>query len=721
MAEKEALVFVIDLGQTMAAHESGRDESNFDWGMRYVWDKISHIASMNRKTLNVGILGFRTEETNNIMEDDASYHHIKVIQPLGPCMMSDLQKFRQAMKPSQEFMGDAISALILATSMINEFTKKLKYIRHIILVTDGRAPMDDSDLPALTQQMRDCGIKLTILGIDFDDADQGFKEEDKDEIKKQNEASFRQLALQTNGECANIDEAINELDIPVVKTTRPYKAYDGFLSLGTEGHAPTEYAPNNLMIGVERYFRTKIAAPMVATTIVARRDGQESLKNPTAEDADTGIPSLEAVKMSRTYVIKDPNAPGGKRDVPFEKLAKGYEYGRTAVYISKSDENVTNLETKKSFSILGFVEKSSYDTVLNMGESCVIHARSSEPSSALKLAALATAMENSGAYAVARYVAKDWKEPQLLILIPDSQEQCLYDVPLPFSEDVRRYQFPPLDRVPTVGGGSLTKHQLLPEKALDDAMSDFVDSMDLSQWAIDEDGNPAEYITTENSFNPLLHRIKMAVQNRGVYPERPVSGIPPSLIQFSLPADELVASVEKQINALVKAAEVKKVPPKAKGKHHKEVAKPLSNLDIDSLLGVPKKSGLSNKNAIPDFIRLLETANDNSDVADAVQQMGSIVCSLITDGFGENTDDRIIETLGVMRREMISLEQPALYNDFLRGLKARLISGELGGDRRELWFKAIKIARLSLIRSDQCQSSTVSVQEAAEFYNSKEI
>lgn len=67
---------------------------------------------------------------------------------------------------------------------------------------------------------------------------------------------------------------------------------------------------------------------------------------------------LSAVKQSRAYKVNDPNAPGGKRDVDFESLAKGYQYGRTAVPISESEHNITKLESTKCFTIMGFVDAS---------------------------------------------------------------------------------------------------------------------------------------------------------------------------------------------------------------------------------------------------------------------------------------------------------------------------------------------------------------------------
>lgn len=93
---------------------------------------------------------------------------------------------------------------------------------------------------------------------------------------------------------------------------------------------------------------------------------------------------------------------------------------------------------------------------------------------------------------MARYVQKDDTQPQLLLLKPnpaiEDDFECLYDVPLPFAEDLRSYQFPPLDKVLTVTGNIIKEHRLLPSEDLKQAMSDFVDAMDLSGFDVDEDG-----------------------------------------------------------------------------------------------------------------------------------------------------------------------------------------------------------------------------------------
>lgn len=125
-----------------------------------------------------------------------------------------------------------------------------------------------------------------------------------------------------------------------------------------------------------------------------------------------------------------------------------------------------------------------------MAETCVTHARKSDSKSDMALSSLIWALLELDNYAIARIVTKDGNAPSLVLLAPalETGLECLYDVPLPFAEDVRTYQFPPLDRVVTVSGQTLTKHRFLPTEELTDAMDAYVDAMDLSEYGQDDEG-----------------------------------------------------------------------------------------------------------------------------------------------------------------------------------------------------------------------------------------
>lgn len=127
---------------------------------------------------------------------------------------------------------------------------------------------------------------------------------------------------------------------------------------------------------------------------------------------------------------------------------------------------------------------------MSMTVSCVIIAQKTNQKAIMALSSLIHALHELESYAVARLVPKSDREPVLLLLAPsiEANYECLLDVQLPFTEDVRSYKFPPLDRVITVSGKLVREHRHLPNDALKNAMSDYVDRMDLSECGIDEEG-----------------------------------------------------------------------------------------------------------------------------------------------------------------------------------------------------------------------------------------
>lgn len=95
--------------------------------------------------------------------------------------MPDLRRLREAIKPSQTNKGDgrwplkfifddalpyqllAVSSVVVAIQMINTYTKKLKYKRRIVLVTNGTGHMNNEGLDEIQKKIQDDGIELVVL------------------------------------------------------------------------------------------------------------------------------------------------------------------------------------------------------------------------------------------------------------------------------------------------------------------------------------------------------------------------------------------------------------------------------------------------------------------------------------------------------------------------------------------------------------------------------
>ena len=319
-------------------------------------------------------------------------------------------------------------------------------------------------------------------------------------------------------------------------------------------------------------------------------------------------------------------------------------------------------------------------------------------------------------------VTKELKPPILLLLVPriELEWEALIDVELPFEEDMRRYKFPPLDKKLTVSGKTITEHKDLPTKELLDAMSDYVDALDLSTFGKDEDGNEEEYAKAEDTFSPLVHRINHIIRWRATHPD-PTLAIPDPpeiLMKYSAPPAELLEQAETSINALKKAGEVKKVPPKVKGRGKRqrtERDKPLSGLDVDELLGNPKRVKIESNNLIPSFKQALAATDDLEAIQDAADGLAKEVRSLITNSVGESAYGRALEAIRVMRDEITELEEPEIYNTFIRDLKSDILGGKLNGNRRDMWWR-IKGSKYGLVDQKRSLVSDVTEAEATRFY-----
>ncbi len=690
MAEKEATIYIVDVSRSMSKPHQGRQESDLDWSLQYVWDKITNTVATGRKTALLGVVGLGTDRTQNQMSDEDAYKHIGIIQSISQITMEELRRMPEALKTSHTDDRDALSAVIIAVDMITKHCKRLKYTKKIVLVTNGSGPIDDDDIESVAKEIKDNDIELVVLGIDFDDAEYGFKEEDKSPDKAKNERALRRLADQCGGMFGTMQEAIDSLSRPHIKVTRSTNTYRGQLRLGDPQNYDTA-----LTIDIERYLKTYVRRAPTASAYAIK------VQSSSAANSD-----LCAVQNEFSYIVKDENETSGVKHLKREDLAKGYEYGRTAVHISETDENITKLETETSYDILGFIPAENVERYMIIDNSNILVAQKGNDKAALALSSLVHALFELGSVAVARLVKKDMSEPAVTLLSPlvEPDAEGLIENMMPFAEDIRAYRFPPLDKVLTISGKTLTEHRNLPNDDLLQSMSDFVDEMSLVN---DDD----EEMAMDDVFSPILHTIEGAIKYRAIHPDRELPPKPEALVAYSRQPDQVQERSKDSLKRLIKAADVKKVPPKVKGrKRYRDVEKPLSGLDVEGLFRKEERTKISPDNAIPEFKQRMDITDNMEDWKEAVNQMTEIIEEQIRSSFGSQNYDRALAGLGVVREEMVGMEMPKLFNGVLRGLKQKLIAGELGGDRSEFWWRV----RTSLgpIDSKESELSDMTPEEA---------
>ncbi|KAF1925511.1 SPOC domain-like protein [Didymella exigua CBS 183.55] len=731
MAGKESTIYIVDLGRSMGETRHGRDHTDLDWALDYVWDKITTTVATGRKTALMSVVACRTDGTdlNGVMEEAEGYENITVFSECKQYLLSDIRRLQKNLKPSKTNEGDLVSALAVAVHLMDSATsnkagKPLKFDRRIVIVTDGRGEMDADDLDAIAMKIKDeeAPIEVTLLGVDFDDPDYGYKEEDKDITKSKNEEVLKSFVESCSGNFGTLAEAIEQLSIPRLKQTRPIPSFKGQLTLGDASKFDA-----TLTIDVERYPCTMLAKPPTASSFVVRTDlGAAEPSNGEAMEGIVGedhpMSDLAVVRTQRGYQVDNPDEPGAKKNVEMEDLEKGYEYGRTAVHIAESDMNVVKLETQPSLELIGFAREEEFGRYLPMSRTNYIVPQKANQQAQLALSSFIHALFEGGLHAVARLVTKESKPPLVILLAPwiEPDFECLVDVELPFEEDMRRYKFPPLDRKLTVSGKVITEHRDLPNADLTAAMDAYVDAMDLSTFGEDEDGNPDEYAKPEDTYAPLVHRINHIIRWRATHPDPTlVIPDPPEILKkYSAPPSELVERANSTLESLKAAADVKKVPPKVKGRgkrNRAEREKPISGLDVDALLGNPTRVTIDPANLVPSFKQALAVTDDLAAIQSAADAMAKEIRSLVRNSVAESAYGRALEAVRVMRDELTELEEPEMYNSFVRVFKKELLEDALNGDRREMWWR-VRGSKCGLIDQKRSLVSDVTEKEADNFY-----
>lgn len=166
-----------------------------------------------------------------------------------------------------------------------------------------------------------------------------------------------------NGSYGTLAQAVAELDQPRVKRVNPVPTFRGQLRLGDPENYETA-----LSIDVERFAKTHRAVAPPASSFAMRGDGVGGPSSTASSDTviangDSVAPAqdnqseLAGIRTNRKYEVANGEGGGEKTTVDREELAKGYEYGRTAVAISESDQNITKLDTEAAMEIIGFALK----------------------------------------------------------------------------------------------------------------------------------------------------------------------------------------------------------------------------------------------------------------------------------------------------------------------------------------------------------------------------
>ncbi|KAI0735882.1 SPOC domain-like protein [Earliella scabrosa] len=568
--------------------------TNLEWSLQFVQLKIQEMCSRQssqifngRKTDKCGVILFGTEGTNNVInQQNGGYEHVTEYIPIAQPNSGTLAKLT-TLKPST-VAGDPIDALIVAIETQDRFLgNKKTWTRKIVILTDGENPMEIEDWEATVKKMNDLGISLTVVGVDFDDDEMPFEEEDKSTIKKENEAFYQTLCSKlNNGVVGNCDFALQEISRPDIRQVKS-TMMGTVLRLGDTQTREEEA----LEIFVKTSKCTALARPKGWKRFARRKRTQEEEEadDKMEEDEDRAI--FAQLRMRTEFYLEekkdgdedmevdekepaedDDDGAKAKADhkhlvrVEKEELVRGYKYG--ASFAPAPEGGFPKLKTRKGIEICGFFNKKNFRRELAMGEVYYVWADPASPMQQVALSSVVQAMYEKGVMAIARWVSKDDMDPKMGVLLPSVFEEidCFLWVQMPFADDVRNFPFASLETLINKKGEVVTEHPYLPTAEQMSAMEDFVDAMDLSDAGEkDEEGNREPWFDTRLSYNPAIHRTKQALFHSAIVQDlnrQPLPPPHPELLKYLEPPRRILKRAREAIEGCQRAFNVREVPKK---------------------------------------------------------------------------------------------------------------------------------------------------------------
>ncbi|KAJ6498003.1 SPOC domain-like protein [Mycena vitilis] len=616
-------MFVVDIGPSMAnlrthdpeGNELEQEMTNLQWGLQFVKLKVQEMIFNGRKTDKCGVIVFGADKTRNILNKRMKGGYERVLEyiPIAQPNAGTLAKL-DALEPSDE-AGDPLDAVIVAIETQDDhLASKRTWTRKLVLVTDGENPIEVSDLPETINRINDLEIAFTIVGIDFDDEEFPYTEEDKSHIKAENETFYNTFIEGLNfgvlGTCALALRETVRPDIKLTKstlmgTTLRLGDTDGRSEEAMEINVKTSKCtalnrpkswkkfaerqkrrgPNNKIIESDED-EMDVDQPtqgaskkMIYAQLKMRTEYYVDRREHNSDDEDGDVKMEEVVKVKEPTPEPEP-APEeddgdgdgiptnkiqpGFEQVDKEELIRGFKYGTT--YVPCPDGQFSRLPTKKGIEICGFFLAKNFRRELCLGEIQYVWGDPAQPEQQVAISSIAQAMYEKNAMAIARWVSKDNMDAKMGVLAPCIAEgvDCLLWAQMPFADDVRKYTFASLDNLVSKKGEVLKEHAYLPTEAQLEAMDNFVDAMDLMDAGEkDEEGNRGVWFDTRLSYNPAIHRIKQAQFHAAVVSDLSKNPLPPphpELLKYFEPPRRVLKRAREAIEECKTEFKVKQVP-----------------------------------------------------------------------------------------------------------------------------------------------------------------
>ena len=667
--------------------------------------------------------------------------------------------------------------------------KKLE--KRIFLLTDASSPVLENDLELVIEQFKKMKCKIHCVSLSKFELNQRKEQKALSKIRKKNEKLLKELVEKVNGLIVNIEEAIQLMSYFRSKSVMKRPTFKGEFSIGC--------SDQSISLSISSYLKTKSTSfptskklslhsyqldsssqkekkPNTSNSSKRKqaKKGKKERKGEDQEQEDEEISEEEQeeeeeeeetkeylVKMDRKYeCILDP-------EIKLERsnLSKGYKYGRSLIPFDSMDDHVLEYKSgEKGMKLIGFCDMNAVPREHFM-DNCEVIVGNDE-SSEQAISGLVQAMIETKSLAIVRFVKRKNAKVLLGVLIPISKNtQHFIFNKLPFSEDLRHYNFTPLDPIST-------KKNFKPSTQQIECTKNLILSLDLEQAQLDDSQetqfDPLSLLKPKYTFNPTLQHFYQCLQSRALYnfnlrdekeksdplfssvdsflsnKRSQISSLDPIISNYINPSPFLFEKNAQTIHSFrdsfvltnlsnnnnkskkrtfwseMFAENLQKQNPLISYLDSSDSKKLKSNDDrqdqlfsISNILsgGVDKVSSI---NPIQDFEKMMKR-RDIDLVDSAIQQMQKVIFQIVDDSLGNQFYQKAIDSILSLRKGCIEEEESSQFNAFILQCKQFYQN-----KRKNDFFVLMQKNSIYPISSEESDDSNFSPSQATSFYEKQQ-
>lgn len=633
---KEALLLLIDVSPSM----------------HNVLPEIEKVCSMlvQKKLIfgkydEVGVILFGTQDTENELTNEVGgYEHVVVLDHLRVVDGDLIKVFEQL--PRGTVDGDFLDAIVVGMDMlIKKFGQTVKGKKRLCLITNAIHPIKDpfegtkqDQVNTIAAQMAAHGMRMECVVYRGEQEMDGNKS-----VVEENDLLLDIISKMTSSRKVHVKNSTSLLGALRTRNITPVTIYRGDFELSSE-----------VKIRVWVYKKTS-------------EEKFPTLKKYSDKAPETDKLASHEIKVEYEYKkVDDPS-----KVVPPEQRIKGYRYGPQVVPISEAEWEAVKFKPEKSVKLLGFTDASNIMRHYYMKDVNIVIAEPGKVRAALAVSSLARAMKEMNKVAIVRCV---WRQGQghvvIAVLTPnisdkDNVPDSFYLNVLPFAEDVREFQFPSFNNLPS---------SMLPNKEQQEAADNLVKMLELAPTG------KGECLRPDFTPNPVLERFYRYLELKSRHPDAAVPPLDETLKMITEPDSDLLSHSKPVIDEFRRLFELKENPKLKKSTRRLFRDKPSGsneeredpgNIDdaeaINSTEHVStcKVQKIGDSTPVQDFESMMLRRDGAEWVNKAITDMKRIILQLITDSFEGDTFEKVLECLVALRKGCILEQEPKQFNDFL--------------------------------------------------------